>query len=114
MVKKMKKRKNNIGVGAKEPKDSCDNVRCPWHGSLKIRGRTFQGSVVSSRSTDTAIVTWNYYRHVPKYERHERRKTRIAAHNPKCISAQIGDIVRIGECRPVSKTKKFVVFEVIK
>ena len=73
----------------------------------------FEGSVVSSRGTDTAIVKWNYYNYIPKYERYERRKTKIAAHNPKCILAKIGDTVRIGECRPLSKTKKFVVFEIV-
>jgi small subunit ribosomal protein S17 len=36
------------------------------------------------------------------------------AHNPPCINAKEGDVVKIAECRPLSKTKKFVVIEVAK
>jgi small subunit ribosomal protein S17 len=104
-------KKKDIGLGAKAPKNACDNDKCPWHGHLKIRGRVFKGRVVSSKAPDTAIVQWNYYNYNSKYERYERRKTRLAAHNPSCIAAQAGDTVRIGECRPVSKSKSFVVFE---
>ena len=75
----------NIGLDTKAPKDVCDSYRCPWHGHLKIRGRVFKGDVVSSKGLNTAVVQWNYYNYVSKYERYERRKTRIAAHNPPCI-----------------------------
>lgn len=101
----------NIGLDAKAPKGVCSSHKCPWHGHLRIRGRIFRGRVVSSKSVNTAVVQWNYYQYVPKYERYERRKTRIAAHNPTCISASAGDSVKIGECRPLSKSKSFVVFE---
>ncbi len=108
MVNKMKK---DIGLEARPPKDVCDSSKCPWHGNLKIRGRVFKGQVVSSKGLNTAIVQWNYYNYVSKYERYERRKTRIAVHNPACISASTGDTVRIGECRPLAKSKSFVIFE---
>ena len=107
----MGKKKKNIGIEAKQPKESCSDVKCPWHGHTKIRGRIFQGTVVSAKGSNTAIVEWNYYNMVPKYERYERRKTKIAVHNPKCISAKIGDKVNIGECRPLSKSKSFTIFE---
>lgn len=110
---KIKKKKLDIGLDAAAPASVCDDVKCPWHGHLKIRGRIFKGKVVSIKARDTAIIEWNYYHHVPKYERYERRKTRLAAHSPKCIGAKLGDIVRIGECRPVSKSKKFVIIEKI-
>lgn len=108
---KIKKRKN-IGIEAKQPKDDCGSEKCPWHGHVKIRGRVFRGTVVSAKGSNTAIVKWNYYSFVPKYERYERRNTKVAAHNPRCISAKAGDAVRIGECRPLSKSKSFVIFEV--
>lgn len=106
-----KKKKSKIGIEAAQPKEDCGSLKCPWHGHIKIRGRIFKGTVVSAKALNTAIVQWDYYNLVPKYERYERRKTRIAAHNPKCISAKAGDIVRIGECRPLSKSKAFVIFE---
>jgi small subunit ribosomal protein S17 len=107
------KTKKDIGLDAKQPKSSCTSAKCPWHGHLKVRGRIFRGSVIQSRGLETAVVMWNRYSYVPKYERYERRKTKIAAHNPACIAAKTGDIVRIGECRPVSKSKSFVIFEKI-
>ena len=107
----MAKKKKTIGIEAKQPKEDCGSGKCPWNGHTKKRGRAFIGKVGSSNAANTAIVQWDYYTLVPKYERYERRKTRIAAHNPKCISAKTGDMVRIGECRPLSKSKAFVIFE---
>jgi len=37
--------------------------------------------------------------------------SRITAHNPPCIAARRGEKVKIAECRPLSKTKSFVVVE---
>ncbi len=106
-----KMKKKDIGLEAQPPKESCKSIRCPWHGSLKIRGRIFRGTVKSSKALETAVVAWSYYHYIHKYERYERRKTQIIAHNPRCISAEPGNIVRVGECRPLSKAKRFVVFE---
>lgn len=103
----------NIGLEAQPPKAECSSSKCPWHGSLKIRGRIFRGVVSSSRAPQTAVVTWDYYRYLHKYERYERRKTSLIVHNPECISAEVGDTVMIGECRPLSKAKRFVIFEKI-
>ncbi len=109
MAKKSKRK--SVGYEAKQPKEDCGSEKCPWHGHTKIRGRVFKGIVVSAKSPNTAIIKWHYYNFVPKYERYERRNTRVAAHNPKCIAAKLGDTVQIGECRPISKSKAFVIFE---
>ncbi|MDY6774302.1 MAG: 30S ribosomal protein S17, partial [Candidatus Nanohaloarchaea archaeon] len=85
---------------------------CPFHGTLPVRGRTFEGEVVSDEMEDTIRVQWGYAEEVPKYERYERRNTKVSAHNPACIDAEEGDQVRIAECRPISKTKSFVVVEI--
>jgi small subunit ribosomal protein S17 len=101
----------DIGLGVKLPEKICNSERCPFHGHLKVRGRIFKGRIVSTKSTDTAIVEWDYYHYIQKYERYERKKTRIAVHLPGCIEARVDDTVKIGECRPLSKTKRFVVIE---
>jgi len=108
-VKKTKTR--NIGIDAKAPDKECSDARCVWHGKLPIRGKIIEGVVVSDRAQKTAIIEREYFHFIPKYERYERRHTRIAAYNPECISAKIGDRVRIAECRPLSKTKAFIVVE---
>lgn len=92
-------------------KKTCTDKNCPKHGTLKLHGRTFTGTVMSTKGQKTAVVEFERRAYVPKYERYERRRTRLKAHNPDCIDAQEGDIVRIKECRPLSKTKHFVITE---
>jgi small subunit ribosomal protein S17 len=107
----MAKKNLDIGFEATQPNGTCSDEKCPWHGHLKVRGRVFKGRVKSTKAANTAIVEWDYYNYIPKYERYERRKSSVAAHKPHCIEAKTGDTVRIGECRPISKMKRFVVIE---
>ena len=101
--------KKDIGIGANAPEKSCQDLNCPWHGKLSIRGKALEGKVVSSKTSTTAIIERGYPKFVPKYQGYERRKSRITAHNPPCIHARDGETVLIAECRPLSKTKSFVV-----
>lgn len=109
MAKKTEEK--NIGIKIKKPERICDDSKCPFHGQLKIRGRTFTGKVVSSKMQRGVVVAWERKVMIPKYERYEKRKTKIKAHNPPCINAEEGDIVTIAECRPLSKLISFVVIE---
>jgi len=104
----------NIGIEVKAPENECQDNKCPFHGTLPVRGRVFIGKVLSSGAPKTAVVKWNYNFYIKKYERYERRNSKVVAYNPKCINAKKGDTVKIAECRPVSKTKSFVVVEVLK
>lgn len=107
----MKKQIRNIGIDVKLPSKTCNDIRCPFHGELSVRGKVLEGIVVSARPQKTAIVEREYFHYIPKYERYERRRSRIAAHNPECIDAKEGNKVKIAECRPLSKTKAFVIIE---
>ncbi|MBI4019983.1 MAG: 30S ribosomal protein S17 [Candidatus Aenigmarchaeota archaeon] len=104
--------KNSIGISAKPPGKACDDVKCAWHGRLPIRGKVFEGVVRSTKPRNTAIVEWDYHRFITKYERYQREKSRVNAHNPPCMHAREGERVVIAECRPLSKTKSFVVVQV--
>jgi small subunit ribosomal protein S17 len=95
----------------KRPESTCEDVNCPFHGTLSVRGRTMDGIVVSDRMQKSVVVRIEYTRYFPKYERYARMNSRITAHNPPCIKASRGDRVKIAECRPISKTKSFVVVE---
>jgi small subunit ribosomal protein S17 len=101
--------KKSIGLNVKEPEKKCEDVKCPWHGKLSIRGKVFEGVVKASKMHNTAVIEFGYHKFIPKYERYERRRVRISAHNPPCIKAKDGDNVVIAECRPLSKTKSFVI-----
>ncbi len=95
----------------KQPKKTCDDNNCPFHGTLPVRGRVFEGTVVSSKMDKTVIVDREYLQFSKKFVRYERRHGHIPSHNPPCIEAKEGDRVRIAECRPISKTVSFVVVE---
>jgi len=92
----------------------CNDPRCPIHGSIKVRGVELTGTVVSDKAKKTVIVEREYTRYMYKYERSLRKRSRIPAHNPECINAKVGDIVKIGETRRMSKTKSFVVTAIVK
>ncbi len=93
------------------PSATCDDVNCPFHGTLSVRGKVIDGVVVSDRMQKSVVVRIEYVDYYPKYERYARKSSRITAHNPPCIGARRGDKVKIAECRPLSKTKSFVVVE---
>ncbi len=108
----MKKQKiKNIGINVKPPKNECEDKKCPFHGNLKPRGRIFTGVVLAKDAHRTATIEWSYSIPIPKYERSETRRTKVHAHNPSCINAEVGNIVRIAETRALSKTKNFVIIE---
>lgn len=101
----------DIGVDVKAPQRECGDENCPFHGRLKVRGQMIEGKVVSDKMQGTVVVERGYYRYLKKFERYEKRRSRLMAHNPKCIGASLGDVVRLMECRPLSKKKTFVVIE---
>ena len=107
----MEQNNRNIGIKVKLPKKKCEDQNCPFHGRLKCRGKIFTGIIVATKMQKTITVEFLRQYYIPKYERYEKRRTKIKAHNPECISAKEGDIVKISECRHLSKTKNFVVIE---
>ena len=79
--------------------------------TIRTRGRTFTGIVVEARMQATATVEWPGRKYVQKFERYETARTRVKAHNPAGIDAKKGDIVKLMECKPISKTKHFIIIE---
>jgi len=107
------KKSKSIGIKVKLPKQSCEDKKCPFHGNLKVRGRLFTGTVINTDAHKSATIEFERSYYVVKYERHEKRITKLRVHNPSCIDAKKGDKVKVSECRPLSKTKKFVIIEKI-
>ncbi|MBT3463445.1 30S ribosomal protein S17 [archaeon] len=82
--------------------------------NLSRRGRTFTGTVKTFKMQKTATISWDRKVIVPKYERYETKTSKIKAHVPEEFKdIKEGYKVKIMECRPISKTKKFVVVEVL-
>ncbi len=107
--KKVKTR--NIGLNVKNPTEVCTDKNCPFHGTLPVRGQVISGIVSSTKMTNTILVKRNFMKYVPKYERYEKRTATYTAHCPPCIKINVGDEVKIAECRPLSKTITFVTIE---
>jgi small subunit ribosomal protein S17 len=78
-----------------------------------LRGSEFVGTVVSTKMQKSATVRWGYAEEVPKYERKERRNTKITSHVPDELDVEEGDQVKVVETRPISKTKSSMIVEVI-
>jgi small subunit ribosomal protein S17 len=110
----MAKNQPNIGLKVEIPSKKTDDKNCPFYGGLRLRGRIFTGTVLKDPFHKTVTIEFprRYYLH--KYERYEKRRSRIKAHVPDSLEVKKGDIVRIMESRKISKTKSFVVIEVKK
>jgi small subunit ribosomal protein S17 len=71
--------------------------------------RILKGKVVKNKSEKTIIVdVESTYMH-KKYKKFLKKNKKYAVHDEENVS-KIGDVVQIIESRPISKTKKFVLF----
>ncbi len=102
----------NIGIDVSPPKRACSDPDCPFHGTLSVRGRVFEGRVKTAKMQGTVVVEAERLHYVKKFERYERRYKKFSAHAPPCMDIEVGKHVKIMECRPLSKTVSFVVVEV--
>jgi small subunit ribosomal protein S17 len=108
------KMKSEIGYNIDfKPESACNNAKCPFHGSVSVRGKLFEGVVVSDSMDKSVKVEWSNLVRDKKYNRYFKTRSKVIAHNPECINAKVGDKVVIGETRPLSKTKHFAVLKVI-
>jgi small subunit ribosomal protein S17 len=111
--KNIKHKMKNKTLGVNAPKQTCTDKKCPFHGSVSVKNEIFKGRVIRKDSTNSATIEWFKSFPVKKYERHEIRRYRLHAHNPRCISAQIGQNVICARTRPLSKTKNVVILKIL-
>lgn len=71
------------------------------------------GVVVSDKMDKTITVKVGRVSHHPVYNKLMRMEAKFKAHNEK-NSAKVGDTVRIEETRPLSKTKRWRLVEIVK
>ena len=71
-----------------------------------------RGVVVSDAMDKTVVVRVDVIKPHPKYKKMMRRSIRLHAHD-EAGSAKSGDIVRLVETRPLSKTKRWRVAEIV-
>jgi small subunit ribosomal protein S17 len=76
----------------------------------KKGGKKLSGVVVSDKMQDTVVVAVTRFVKHPKYRKFIKNVKKYHAHNPGNVKKE-GDKVVIQECRPMSKTKNFIVVE---
>lgn len=77
------------------------------------RKREFVGTVIANKMQKTCIVKIARLGKHPKYGRVVKKYVSFKVHDEK-NTAQLGDMVRIEETRPISKDKRFKLLGVVK
>ncbi len=70
--------------------------------------RVLQGVVVSDKGDKSIVVRVERRVRHPIYKKIIRRSSKVMAHDPENRCKE-GDVVRIQECRPLSKNKRWAV-----
>lgn len=100
----------NTGIGGvTRPTKACSDIKCPYHGKVGVRGMLFDSRIIQVRAPTMAVAEREYTFFSKKYQRYERRRSRIHAHLAPCLEVKEGDEVLVGETRPLSKSVSFVV-----
>merc|ERR1711976_872506 len=99
----------NVGLGIKTPKDaktmSYVDKKCPFTGNVAIRGRLLTGVVTKLKMQRSCTIRRDYLHYIKKYARFEKRHKMVSAHVSPCFrDIAVGDLVTVGECRPIAKT----------
>jgi len=79
---------------------------------MERKHKTRLGRVVSDNMDKTVVVSVETSRHHPVYKKIIKRAVKYKAHDEK-NECKLGDVVRIVETRPLSKTKRWRVAEII-
>merc|ERR1712087_273805 len=100
-----------IGLGFKTPADAIQkdyvDKKCPFTSDVSIRGRIFKGVVINTKMARTIVIRRDYLHYIKKYNRFEKRHKTVSVHCSPAFRIKIGDVVTVGQCRPLSKTVRF-------
>ena len=100
---------------AKRPKTAAERgtyVRTPAETTEQSTRRERRGVVTSDKGEKTITVRVDVMKQHPKYKKILRRSIKLRAHDEANV-AKVGDTVRIAECRPMSRTKRWRLLEVV-
>jgi len=75
--------------------------------------KTLLGTVVSDKMDKTVVVKIERRIPHPRYKRYYKRSNNVVAHDAE-NTCRIGDMVRVMATRPLSKTKRWRVYEIVK
>ncbi len=74
--------------------------------------KIFIGSVIGTKNEKTAVVSVERVVVHPLYKKRFRRSTKFQVHDE--LGVKVGDRVKLADCKPISKLKRWKIVEVIK
>lgn len=101
---------------AKEKKKTDSKMeKKPKKKIVGTRGRIFEGKVIRKFHSRVTIM-FERMVYIKKYERYAKSRTKLHARLPEQMEKEInlGDLIQIRECRPLSKIVHFIVVKKIK
>lgn len=110
-----KKQKKQPAKAEKQEKGSKDFRDIVKTLGVSTRGRTFQGKVIRKLPMKVTIEFERTVK-IPKYERFMKKRTRVHARLPDQFAEEIhiGDLIKVQETRPLSKTIHAIVVEKVR
>jgi len=90
------------------PAEPLAPVHAPVQGSRRVR----QGVVVSDKAEKTITIRIDIARRHRRYEKIVRSSSTVHAHD-ETNDANVGDVVRVIESRPLSRTKRWTLVDVV-
>ncbi len=78
----------------------------------EVRKQELVGKVVSAKNDKTITVLVETYKNHPLYGKRVKYSKKYAAHDEKNVAKE-GDTVRIAASKPISKSKKYVLVDVV-
>ena len=105
--KQLRKRERSIHTGEAKPSRSAEE-RAAERGTKKDQF----GTVVSDKADKTITVRVDIVRRHRRYEKVVRQSATVHAHDERNEAAE-GDVVRVVESRPLSRTKRWRLVEVV-
>jgi len=107
-----------VGLGIKTPRTAIEGTyvdkKCPWTGSVNIRGKLLTGVIKTTKMKNTVIIRKDYLHFIKKYNRFEKRHKNTPIHVSPAFRVKVGDEILAGQCRPLSKTVRFNMLKMIR
>jgi len=100
---------SNTEVSNTEVSNDEEGKKKTSHSGIR---KTKVGKVLSNKMDKTIIVSEEKRIMHPIYKKYFKKTTKFAAHDPK-NTCDIGDTVKIMETRPLSKTKRWRLVEIV-
>ena len=110
---------NNMGTVAEPHEDTAKTVTNSKKKSTgedaaekKSNKRILQGKVFSNKADKTIVVKIVRQVAHPLYKKYYKKTKKIMAHDEK-NECSIGDTVKVKECRPLSRNKRWELVEIV-